>query len=651
MYIVTVIPFRKGLNKDNLSYFSVNDIPLGAIVSVSIRNSNVDAIVVHTEEARDIKSDLKRADFQMKKITKVKGELPFMKDFFSACDRMKYYNIGNTGAIIQNLMPNLFLENIFALEKPEEIPRVEVNENIKNEKLIFQANKEDRISWYRTMIREAFAQKQSIYICVPTKYEAIQWTNALTKGIEQYVFTFYGDVGKKTLFNNYNKCMKEKHPILIIGTGMYLSIPRPDIHTIIVESESSDSYKQLSKPYIDIRNFAEVLSSIKKVKFILSDTLLRPDTLYRHDTDELGEVSSPMFRLSQVKEQTIIDMKEDLDSKGLKQFNVFANETKNMITNALASNQSVFLFSIRKGLAGVTVCHDCGHTLLCPSCMIPIVLYSSKKKNKDDDENSSRIYMCNKCGRRESTEVRCPSCESWNLTPLGVGTDRVKEEVQKLFPKALIIQIDKETTTTEKEAKEAINLFYKNPGSILIGTEMAFSYINDKIPYSSIVSLDGLLSIPSFNMTQKILHTIEKLHYLTTNNLIIQTRLPDNPILKHILSGNILPLYRDDLEERKMFNYPPFSRLIKITFIGTAADTEKARALLDHLLKEYDTQVFSAFVSKIKGQYITNTVIKIKPSIWSIPNKENQTVDPILYNTLKQLPPSFSINVDPEDLL
>lgn len=259
--------------------------------------------------------------------------------------------------------------------------------------------------------------------------------------------------------------------------------------------------------------------------------------------------------------------------------------------------------------------------------------------------------MCNKCGKKETTEIKCPECTSWNLTPLGVGTDRVYEEVKNLFPKAQVIQIDKEATSTDKEAREAINLFYKKPGSILIGTEMAFSYLHTQVTHSAIISLDGLLSIPSFNITQKILHIIEKLHYITEKNMIIQTRIPDNQILKYILSGNVLPLYRADLNERKSFGYPPFKRLIKITFAGTAGETDKARKLLDHLLGNYDPQIFSAFIGKVKGQYITNTVIKVDPALWLLPTSDRSPSHSHLAENLYRLPPSFSINVDPEDLL
>ncbi len=651
MYIATVIPIQKGFQKENLTYFSPENIPLGSIVSIPIRSKTVLAIVINIDNARDLKFDLKKADFQLKKIIGIKGTSPFLPAFFESCEKMKDYTVSNTGTIIKALLPSVFLENIRDLEKNnDEDINESSSENIKQEKLIFQALTPDRMSWYRTLIREAFAKKQSVFICVPTRYDIEQFKNELTKGISQYVFSFHGDLNKKVLINTYNSCINEPHPILIIGTGMFLSVPRKDIKTIIIEHENSDAYKQFSRPFIDIRSFAEILSSVEKIKLIFGDTLLRPDTLQRHDDGELGEVASPLFRLPQAERQLVVDMKEQVDEKGSKTFTVLSDTTKKMISYAIEHNESVFLFTVRKGLAGVTVCHDCGNTLLCPTCSTPVVLYGSKQRNATKIANS-RVFMCNKCGHKETTEVRCVACSSWNLTPLGIGTDRVYEEVKNLYPNSKIIQMDKETTNTDKEARDAMTEFYKNPGSILVGTEMVFSYINTEVTHSAIISLDGLLSIPSFNITQKILHIMEKLHEITKRNLIIQTRIPENPILEHILNGNVLPLYREDLKERKQFGYPPFKRLIKITFTGTAPETEKARSFIENYLGGYEPQIFSAFIGKVKGQYVTNTVIKIEPNLWPLITDDKKIMSTHLSNNLRRLSPAFSINVDPEDLL
>ena len=113
---------------------------------------------------------------------------------------------------------------------------------------------------------------------------------------------------------------------------------------------------------------------------------------------------------------------------------------------------------------------------------------------------------------------------------------------------------------------------------------MAFSYIKENVDHSIVVSLDGILSIPSFNINQKILHIIERLQIITNNNLIIQTRDPENKILENIINGNVLPIFRQDLIERESFGYPPFKKLIKITFTGNKEETEKSRNYINKVL-------------------------------------------------------------------
>ncbi len=659
MYILTVIPIDKGIKKEYLTYFSAQEIKLGTLVVVPVRSREIDALVIGIEPAENLKQELKDAKFQLKKIIRVRGSAPFGDAFFESCLRLRNYTLGSTGAIIDTMLPSAFLDKNIILEKnKEEIKeedevKSESTENtgdIKQEKLIFQATWVDRIGWYRTLIRESFSKKESVFICVPTRYDTEKFKNMLSKGIEHYVYTFSHDMNKKTMVTNYNKCKEEKHPILIIGTGMFLSIPRTDIKTIILEHESSDSYKQFVRPFIDTRTFVEIYASINKSKLILGDTILRPETLYRHQQAEFAEVAPPLFRFTNAEKQVIIDMKNETDELGKKSFSVLSNDVKKMIEYCHEHGESVFLFSVRKGLAGVTVCNDCGHTLLCPNCTSPVVLYGNKQRSATKDEGG-RVFMCNKCGYKEKTETRCPICTSWNLNPLGIGTDRVYAEVKKYFPHINVVQIDKETTSTDTEARAAIASFYKEKGSILIGTEMAFSYLKDDVYASAIISVDGLFSIPSFNMNQKILHIIEKLQAITVNGILIQTRMSDNKVLRNILSGNVLPLYREDLEERKMFGYPPFKKLIKITFAGTAAQGEKAREYINKTLEAYDPQIFSAFVGKVRGEYVTNTVIKIDPKLWPIPLSRDTKADSDLYMRLKAVSDTFTLNIDPEDLL
>jgi len=216
MYITTVIPIKKGLRKEYLTYFSSVNIPLGSIVSVPVRFKNIDALVINIENAKDLKSDLKTREYQLKKVTKIKGPSPFTPSFFDACKKMKIYTQGNLGSVIKTFLPSVFLDNFSELKTPIfEIDNPRKEKNIKCEKLIFQTSNQDRMSWYRTLIREAFAKKESVFICVPTRYDIDKFKDALTKGIETYVFSFHSDMTKKMLNSNYNNSVTEIHPILL----------------------------------------------------------------------------------------------------------------------------------------------------------------------------------------------------------------------------------------------------------------------------------------------------------------------------------------------------------------------------------------------------------------------------------------------------
>ncbi|MEI6660471.1 MAG: hypothetical protein WCK91_03570, partial [bacterium] len=166
MYIVTVIPIKKGFQKDNLSYFSANHIPLGSIVTIPVRKKTAQAIVIDIEDARTRKSDLKLADFELRKVIDVVGFSPFTKDFFQACERMAPYVVGGTGSIVKNMLPSVYLDNIPSLKEPVVFNEKDFKENLKHEKLVFQARGDDRLGFYRTLIREAFAKKESIFIIV-----------------------------------------------------------------------------------------------------------------------------------------------------------------------------------------------------------------------------------------------------------------------------------------------------------------------------------------------------------------------------------------------------------------------------------------------------------------------------------------------------
>jgi primosomal protein N' (replication factor Y) len=643
MKIVTILPLEKVAFKENLTYFSAEDLENGNIVKVPFRNRKILGLVIHKEDAVNIKSDIKGMSFKLKKIIEVKKNSIFKNEFIESTQLLSDYFISKKDTSAASLIPSIFREKYDEIAKFENININIKNDvkNIKNEKLIFQASLEDRISYYKTLIRGQFALKKSIFIVVPTEYDIDLFSQSLSKGIENFTFSFSSKLKPKQILEKYKQIMNCTHGVLILGTAQFLSINLSEIGYIIVEHESSPLYKMFTKPHFDLRIFAEIYSAKINSKFMLSDTILRYETIARKETGMLNEVYPLSFRTN-LNGLEIEILNRDTDKQ---KFTIMSEKSMQEIEHALSKNKKVFIFSLRKGLATYTVCRNCNETVSCEKCLAPVVLYLSADQKK-------RMFICNKCGTEKSPETTCENCGSWDLVPLGIGIDGVFAEVKENFPHAKIFKIDKESTKNATEAKKIINDFEKSEAGILIGTEMAFFYLQDKADLSIISSFDSLWSIPNFKMSEKIIQILLSIISKTNKKIIIQTKNKNDPALVSIKSGNLLPFIREEIEDRKNLDYPPFKRFIKITYLSDKSELLDTKNKLKNIFKEFNPDIFSGFISKKNNQYVTNALIKIDPKQWSLPEiLIGSTINKRLSDLLTSLPPSYEVTVDPEDLL
>ncbi len=657
MKIVTVIPLQKGVFKTDLTYFTAKDIKNGSIVNIQVRNKKILGLVVETEDVSYAKSGIKDMSFKLRKITEVKKHSIFMPEYIESALLLSSYFVSKKNNGAASLIPSIFREKYDEIEKlwNNKSEHITINfrsPEIKTEKMLFQTNLEDRISFYKTFIRGQFALKKSVFIVLPTEYDIEIFYQALSKGIENFTFPIYSGLKPKKIIEKYEQIVNSPHGVLILGTAPFLSIPRKDLGAIIVEHESSGAYRMIPKPHFDLRIFAELYAAKINAKFILSDTLLRYETIARKETDGFGEVYPMSFRISANEVDIKIinpNVKETLPSqsenKNSSQFKILSEKSIEEIEYSLKKKKNIFLFSLRKGLATETVCRDCNETVNCEKCLAPVVLYLSRDGKK-------RMFVCNRCNTEKSPETVCGNCGSWNLMPLGIGTDTVFEEVKKEFPKVKIFKLDKEAVKTAKEAEKIVKEFENNSGSILVGTEMAFFYLKEKVDLSIIASFDSLWTMPNFKMSEKIIQLLLSLLSKTENKMIIQTKNERDPALLAFESENLLPFVREELEDRKNLNYPPFKRFIKITYIGDKIGSIEAKKSLAELFKEYNPEIFAGFVAKNKNQYVTNALLKIEPKKWSLPELSiGSSIDQNLSNLLSSLPPSYEVSIDPEDLL
>lgn len=634
MKLLEVIPIMKGVSKETLTYFTAGEVSVGSIVKVPVRKKIIPAIVLSLQEVSEAKSSIKDSNYSIRKIKEVKSFELTSPKFIEASKEMADYLAARTGSVINSIIPKNILLNADKLKV--EIKPVSATSPRPHEKFLLQADNEERYANYRSFIREEFAKGFSVFFCLPTIQDVKKTLEILSKGIEQYVFVLHSGLSKKEILENWAKALKEPHPVLIVATGSFLSIPRRDIGAIIVDKENSSAYKSQVRPYFDVRKFSEILSEKMKIKLIFGDLLLRTETIWRHGQGDFVEFSPLKFRSLSTATQEIIDMKKLKSGDETAPFKIISEELEHLVKETQENNEHMFVFVARRGLSPTTLCNDCGTIVLCSFCKAPTVLHSSNRLSKEN------FFLCHRCGERRSALEKCSNCDSWNLTPLGIGMEKVYEELSGKFPTLKIFRLDSDNAPTHKIACQTIDKFYESPGSILLGTEMALVYLNEKITNSAVVSVDSFFSLPDFRINEKVLNILLKIRSFTAKNFIIQTRDVSQKVIGHAIRGNLAEFYRDEINNRESFGYPPFSTLIKITVSGEKNKVAEEMDKLEKYLEPNHLAIFPAFTPYAKGKYSMHGLLKIPRGNW---------VDRSLMDKLKNLPPYFNINVDPESLL
>jgi primosomal protein N' (replication factor Y) len=650
MNIITVIPLTRSKIASELSYFTAAVVPVGAIVSVPLRSRAIHAIVVKSQNAEELKIDIKNAPFEIRKLGKIKATVFFPPSFIEACGTVAEFYATTMGAVIDAMVADTLMENASKISPPlpkqpslimdgtmtgdNSLAKAALKPRPDSERIFaVQGDDADRMSSWRSLIRQEFARKRSIAMYAPTIEDCQNIFKELEKGIEGYIFILHSGLPKKKISETWNLIAETDHPVVVIATGSFSLLPRGDIDTTIIERENNRGWIGQKAPYLDIRFALEMIARLRRQTIFLADSLLRVETLHRLDEENIHQGSPFKWRSISNAKDSLVDMKAFKSAKN--DFKIISPDLERLIRTNHEENTHLFIFSLRRGLASMTVCDDCETVVTCRNCSAPIVLHTSSISGKN-------FFMCHKCGERRSAEEMCAVCGGWRLTPLGIGIDRVAEELRTRFPEIDVFQIDADTTKTPKQMDETLNRFRSKPGSILLGTESALLHLTDKVDHVAVASLDSLFALPDFRIQEKIMYMLIRLRVQATRSILVQTRQPEEKVFEYGLKGNLSDFYRLTLSDRKQFKYPPFSILIKLTIEGKKDKISVSMASVQQTLTPYEVDVFPAFTSTLKGNSVIHGLLSVEPHSWP---------DPELIAKLRSLPSNVLVKVNPETLL
>jgi primosomal protein N' (replication factor Y) len=632
MNIVRVSPISRGAGLETLTYFSKHDFPTGVLITVPLGRRQIPGLVLDTAPVSSHKDELKRESFALRKINSPDFRSVLLPSFVAAAQEAARFQASTTGAVLHSLLPLTLLNK---LEPISTTAAAKVCSSTHQEFHVMQASPSERISHYRTIIREAFARGSSLFVLAPTTYIADKLYQELQTKMEDYTFLLHSRRSKPALIKTWQAALASKHPIVAIGTTSFLSLPREDIETIIIEEESSPHYKQRTRPYLDVRQFVRILAYHQCARVVAADTVLSVETLWQHRLNESIDIYPTTWRYRPQAQTHIIDMKQYRTMRH-EPVRVFSEDIKGVLSEAKQQPLKIILTTTRRGLHPTTVCDDCGTTLTCTSCHYPLVLH--------ENENS-RVHTCSICGQSQPAIDRCRNCQSWRLRPLGIGIDLVAEHLENFYADLPLFILDGSRAHTPTQAAKLAQAFYSASGSaIFLTTGPGLAYLDQSVDITAVVSIDSLLSLPDLGTSKQAFDIIIHLQQLARYACLVQTRLGNSSIIKHALSGNVREFYEHELAVRQEYYYPPFSTLIKLTIAGHPDSVSRTLERVREKLVTFNPEIYPSFASRARGKHVYNILLTLPI------NSSQAWINDELLQILESLPPAIAIDVAPRSI-
>ena len=465
---------------------------------------------------------------------------------------------------------------------------------------------------YSKLIEDQINTGKQVLYLLPEIALTAQLITRLQQYFGKEVITYHSKFSANERVEIWNLVQSEKGSgKLIVGARSAVFLPFKNLGLVIVDEEHETTFKQFDPaPRYHARDAAIVLSRLFGADIVLGSAT--PSIESYHNTQQ------DKYRLVELKERfgailmpeiTLVNIKE----KNFKKLMTghFSDELIAEIQKSLDTGQQTILFQNRRGFAPITECTTCGHAPQCPNCDVSLTFHQYQNQ-----------LRCHYCGYHIAKLIVCMACGSTELTNKGFGTEQVEEELKELFPKAKIGRMDQDTTRGKHSHEKLIQSFENGTLDIMVGTQMLAKGLDFRnVNLVGVMNADSLLNFPDFRAHERSFQLLQQVsgragRTKDQGKVLIQTYNPYHQILQQVAANNYAQMYTDQREERLLYRYPPFFRLIKITFrhkdynrTNLASEwffTSLRNVFLDNVLGPE-----SPPVARIRNQYYKNILLKI----------------------------------------
>ncbi|ELM3644751.1 replication restart helicase PriA [Flavobacterium psychrophilum] len=482
---------------------------------------------------------------------------------------------------------------------------------------------------YIKLVEKFLEQKKQCLYLLPEIALTTQLVSRLTKHFGNKVAVFHSKYSNNERVEVWNQVLNssEKSQI-VIGARSALFLPFQDLGFIIVDEEHEQTFKQTDPaPRYHARDAAIVLANFHKAKVLLGSATPSIETYFNTKNDKYGLVElHERFGNAVLPEIELVDLKDSYFRK--KMTGHFSQNLIDAIAEALSNGEQVILFQNRRGYSPVIECMTCGHVPQCPQCDVSLTYHKFKNQ-----------LRCHYCGYSIAKPTNCHACSSIDLTSKGFGTEQIELELASLFPTKNIKRMDQDTTRGKYAFEKLIGSFKNREIDILVGTQMLAKGLDfDNVSLVGILNADSMLYFPDFRAFERSFQMMTQVSGRAGRSdkkgkVIIQTYNTNHNTIQQVVQNDYLSMFNEQLYERKIYHYPPYFKLIKLTLKQKDFDKLKEGSmwLYQVLKQQFDIPVLGPeepAINRIRNEYIRTILIKI-PQEKSLGNTK-KTIQKIL---------------------
>lgn len=465
---------------------------------------------------------------------------------------------------------------------------------------------------YSHLISEMLDAGNQVLFLVPEISLTTQLTDRLRKMFGDRLLVYHSKFSDNERTDIWKRLLKSNEPLLILGVRSSVFLPFARLGMVIVDEEHESSYKQYDPaPRYNARDAAIMLATMHAAKVVLGSATPSVETFYKAEGGKYGLVElSERFEGAVLPDVEIVDMREQRKKKLNK--GILSAPLRNALDKTLHDGKQAIVFQNRRGFAPVVICQQCGWTPKCRNCDVSLVYHKN-----------TELLRCHYCGYAIPLPRLCPACGQNSVETFGYGTERISEELHKEFDGFRVARMDLDTTRNKEAYQEIIEEFADHQTDILVGTQMVSKGLDfANVNVVGVVNADTILNFPDFRSNERAFNMLEQVagragRRKEKGEVFIQTTRPDEKVLDFVKAHDYHGFYNTEIEERRQYAYPPFTKVINI-FIKNKNDMAAANAAVvftKRLREIFGERVLGPerpFVSRVALLYVQQIMLKVE---------------------------------------